>query len=62
MRKVLREREAANGKILPEYMEGGPENPLGARALYLGDSMYRIHGTNQPWSRRPSDVVKTTSS
>jgi len=46
----MRAREAANGKNLPEYMAGGPENPLGARALYLGDSMYRIHGTNQPWS------------
>lgn len=33
---------------LPEYMEGGPENPLGARALYLGDTLYRIHGTNEP--------------
>lgn len=33
---------------LPEYMEGGPENPLGARALYLGSSLYRIHGTNEP--------------
>jgi lipoprotein-anchoring transpeptidase ErfK/SrfK len=28
-------------------MEGGPRNPLGARALYLGSSLYRIHGTNQ---------------
>jgi lipoprotein-anchoring transpeptidase ErfK/SrfK len=46
----MREREAANGKILPEYMDGGPENPLGARALYLGESLYRIHGTNQPWT------------
>ncbi len=46
----MREREAAQGKILPAYMEGGPSNPLGARALYLGDSLYRIHGTNQPWS------------
>lgn len=35
---------------LPRYMEGGPENPLGARALYLGSSMYRIHGTNEPWT------------
>ena len=34
---------------LPRYMEGGPENPLGARALYLGSSLYRIHGTNEPW-------------
>jgi lipoprotein-anchoring transpeptidase ErfK/SrfK len=33
---------------LPEHMDGGPANPLGARALYLGSSMYRIHGTNEP--------------
>ncbi len=32
---------------LPAHMPGGPENPLGARALYLGSSLYRIHGTNQ---------------
>ncbi|MBB4196951.1 lipoprotein-anchoring transpeptidase ErfK/SrfK [Rhodoblastus sphagnicola] len=35
---------------LPGHMEGGPGNPLGARALYLGSSMYRIHGTNEPWT------------
>jgi len=35
---------------LPRYMEGGPANPLGARALYLGSSLYRIHGTNEPWT------------
>jgi lipoprotein-anchoring transpeptidase ErfK/SrfK len=35
---------------LPAFMEGGPENPLGARALYLGSSIYRIHGTNEPKS------------
>ena len=44
------DREAANGRILPSYMEGGPDNPLGARALYLGSTLFRIHGTNQPWS------------
>jgi lipoprotein-anchoring transpeptidase ErfK/SrfK len=33
---------------LPRFMAGGPTNPLGARALYLGSSLYRIHGTNQP--------------
>lgn len=33
---------------LPTYMAGGPENPLGARAMYLGSSLYRIHGTNEP--------------
>lgn len=32
---------------LPRFMAGGPRNPLGARALYLGSSLYRIHGTNQ---------------
>ncbi|MDE3176357.1 MAG: L,D-transpeptidase [Pseudomonadota bacterium] len=35
---------------LPAHMDGGPDNPLGARALYLGSSMYRIHGTNEPWT------------
>jgi lipoprotein-anchoring transpeptidase ErfK/SrfK len=33
---------------LPAHMDGGPGNPLGARALYLGSSLYRIHGTNEP--------------
>src|SRR5215469_4899844 len=35
---------------LPRHMAGGPENPLGARALYLGSSLYRIHGSNEPWT------------
>jgi lipoprotein-anchoring transpeptidase ErfK/SrfK len=35
---------------LPAYMAGGPKNPLGARAMYLGSSIYRIHGTNEPTS------------
>jgi len=35
---------------LPRYMSGGPENPLGARAMYLGSSLYRIHGSNEPWT------------
>jgi lipoprotein-anchoring transpeptidase ErfK/SrfK len=35
---------------LPHFMAGGPENPLGARALYLGSSIYRIHGSNEPWT------------
>jgi lipoprotein-anchoring transpeptidase ErfK/SrfK len=34
---------------LPSHMAGGPDNPLGARALYLGDTLYRIHRTNEPW-------------
>jgi lipoprotein-anchoring transpeptidase ErfK/SrfK len=33
---------------LPRYMEGGPENPLGARAMYLGSTLFRIHGSNEP--------------
>ncbi len=33
---------------LPRYMKGGPENPLGARALYIGSTIYRIHGSNEP--------------
>jgi lipoprotein-anchoring transpeptidase ErfK/SrfK len=35
---------------LPAYMEGGPGNPLGARAMYIGSTLYRIHGSNEPWS------------
>jgi lipoprotein-anchoring transpeptidase ErfK/SrfK len=33
---------------LPRFMPGGPDNPMGARAMYLGSSLYRIHGTNEP--------------
>ncbi|MHC1548653.1 L,D-transpeptidase family protein [Phyllobacterium sp. K27] len=46
----MRAREAKKGRILPAYMPGGPNNPLGARALYIGSTIYRIHGTNQPWT------------
>ena len=35
---------------LPHFMAGGPNNPLGARAMYLGSTLYRIHGSNEPWS------------
>jgi len=35
---------------LPRYMPGGPDNPLGARAMYLGNTLYRIHGSNEPWT------------
>ena len=38
----------ARQPYLPRFMAGGPGNPLGARALYLGDTDYRIHGTNDP--------------
>ncbi|EFO33486.1 protein ErfK/srfK [Roseibium sp. TrichSKD4] len=43
-------RERKKGRKLPAYMPGGPKNPLGARALYLGNTIYRIHGTNEDWS------------
>ncbi|WP_119269117.1 L,D-transpeptidase [Taklimakanibacter deserti] len=43
---VMIAREAAKGNIIPEYMEGGPNNPLGARAMYISGTMFRIHGTN----------------
>ena len=35
---------------LPDFMPGGQNNPLGARALYIGSTLYRIHGTNEPWT------------
>lgn len=41
-------REKKKGRVLPVHMAGGPANPMGARALYLGSTLYRIHGTNQP--------------
>ncbi len=48
---VMRARvKREEGRILPAYMPGGPDNPLGARAMYIGSSIYRIHGTNQPWT------------
>jgi len=48
--KTMIERERKKGRILPAQMKGGVNNPLGARALYLGSTLYRIHGTNQPWT------------
>lgn len=50
----MRERERRAGHILPVVQQGGVDNPLGARAMYLykggRDTIFRIHGTNQPWS------------
>jgi lipoprotein-anchoring transpeptidase ErfK/SrfK len=40
----------ARQPYLPAFMAGGPENPLGARAMYLGSTLYRIHGSNEPWT------------
>lgn len=49
--QVMRDRvKRQEGRVLPAYMPGGPDNPLGARALYIGSTIYRIHGTNQPWT------------
>ena len=48
--KEMIAREKKKGRDLPAFMEGGPQNPMGARALYLGSTIYRIHGTNQAWS------------
>ena len=48
--KEMIARERKKGRELPAFMAGGVNNPLGARALYLGSSIYRIHGTNQAWS------------
>ncbi len=42
-REMLRRRPD-----LPRFLEGGPENPLGARAMYLAGTLYRIHGSNEP--------------
>ena len=44
------DREARRGHNIPDFMPGGPGNPLGARAIYIGDTQFRIHGTTQPWS------------
>jgi lipoprotein-anchoring transpeptidase ErfK/SrfK len=49
-REMIERVRAQEGRILPVHMEGGPANPLGARAMYLGSTLYRIHGTNQPWT------------
>jgi lipoprotein-anchoring transpeptidase ErfK/SrfK len=50
----MRAREAREGHNLPAVQPGGPDNPLGARAMYLykggRDTIFRIHGTNQPWT------------
>jgi lipoprotein-anchoring transpeptidase ErfK/SrfK len=48
--KEMQVREAARGHIIPEFVKGGKANPLGAAALYIGDTQYRIHGTSAPWS------------
>ena len=49
-KEMIERVRVKEGRILPTHMEGGPANPLGARAMYLGSTLYRIHGTNQPWT------------
>src|SRR5881227_1548272 len=54
----------ARQPYLPRYMAGGPGNPLGARAMYLGGTIYRIHGTNAPQSigtRVSSGCIRLTN-
>ncbi len=52
--KEMIAREARKGHKIPAFQEGGVDNPLGARAMYLykggQDTIFRIHGTNQPWT------------
>ncbi|MGH6907078.1 MAG: L,D-transpeptidase [Aestuariivirga sp.] len=48
--RVMIDREAAHGRDIPAFMAGGPSNPLGARAIYIGDTEFRIHGTTEPWT------------
>ncbi|MGI9371343.1 MAG: L,D-transpeptidase, partial [Hyphomicrobiales bacterium] len=52
--EMIEREKKQYGRTLPSRMEGGPKNPLGARALYLfqgnKDTLYRIHGTNAPWT------------
>ncbi len=44
--QTMIEREAAKGHIIPPFMKGDPGKPLGARAMYIGGTIYRVHGTN----------------
>ncbi len=48
--EMIRRVKRENGVQLKSFYAGGPSNPLGARALYIGSTIYRIHGTNQPWT------------
>ena len=48
----------ARQPYLPRFTAGGPGNPLGARAMYLGSSEYRIHGTNNPGHHRQAGVER----
>ncbi len=49
-REMIKRVKRQTGKTLKSYYAGGPSNPMGARALYIGSTIYRIHGTTEPWS------------
>jgi len=49
-KRMIARVKRETGKQLKSFYPGGPNNPMGARALYIGSTIYRIHGTNQPWS------------
>ena len=49
-KRMIARVKRETGKTLKAYYPGGPTNPLGARSLYIGSTIYRIHGTNQPWT------------
>jgi lipoprotein-anchoring transpeptidase ErfK/SrfK len=51
----------ARQHYLPRYMAGGPGNPLGARAMYLGGTVYRIHGTNAPGTIGTRGCIRLTN-
>ena len=59
-----RQRCSQRQPYLPRFMAGGPGNPLGARAMYLGSTVYRIHGTNAPYTigqRVSSGCIRLTN-
>jgi len=49
-KRMIARVKRETGKTLKGFYPGGPTNPLGARAMYIGSTIYRIHGTNQPWT------------
>ena len=48
--EMIRRVKRQTGVQLKSFYKGGPDNPMGARGLYIGSTIYRIHGTNQPWT------------
>ena len=50
-------RRCSSAGLTAAHMKGGPDNPLGARAMYLGSTLYRIHGSNEPDTIGEADVL-----